>query len=88
VAQKVRPKLNLSIDNISLDDDKGDASFLNSEGLNAEENSALFNTLNQKHREPDTNLSSEFLTDENADEETNYLKTIDGLRIEVQGNFE
>jgi len=87
VPQKDPPALNLSIDSLI---DKGktndDRSFINN-NVHTEENSALFNTLNKKHAESEFNISGELLTDKNADDEVGFIKSVDGIQIDIRGNF-
>jgi hypothetical protein len=85
--KQVKPVLDLSIDSIiNKDKTNSDALSINN-SIHVEENSALFNTLNKKHAESKLNLSGEFLTDKNADDGTSYIKSVDGLQIDIQGNF-
>ena len=87
VPRQAKPVLDLSIDSIiNKDKTNSDALSINN-NVHVEENSALFNTLNKKHAESKLNLSGEFLTDKNADDETSYIKSVDGIQIDIQGNF-
>ena len=79
VSPKIKPLLDLSLDNIHVETNKNEDELL-------EENIALFETLNQDKSESGITVSGKLLTDENKDE--NYLKTVDGAQINIQGNFE
>ena len=87
VPKQAKPVLNLSIDSIMNKDKKNSDALSINNNIHVEKNSALFNTLNKKHAESKLNLSGEFLTDKNADDETNYIKSVDGIQIDIKGNF-
>jgi hypothetical protein len=82
-----KPTLNLSIDSIMDENKKNNDALSINDNTIEEENSVLFNTLNRKHTEQKINLSGELLTDKNADEDTSYLKSVDGVQIDIKGNF-
>jgi len=87
VLKQAKPILNLSIDSIINEDKNNSDGLSTNNNVHVEENSALFNTLNKKHSESKINLSGEFLTDKNAGDETNYIKSVDGIQIDIQGSF-
>lgn len=64
--------LDLSLDDIFIEY-KNDGALL-------EKNSALFETLSKKQAEDEITLSGELLIDENKD----YLKSIDGVKINIE----
>lgn len=84
--QQTKPVLDLSIDSIS-DENKVNNDNIFTDNTRIEKNSALFNTLNKKHTKSGINLSGELLTDKNADDNTSYLKSVDGVQIDIQGSF-
>lgn len=74
-----RQPLDLSIDNITIDDEKKVSEPLI-------ENSDLFNRLSKKQTKSELSISGKLLNDTNKDDE--YLKTIDGAHINIKGNFD
>ena len=50
-------------------------------------NSALFNELSRKQPEHSLILSGKLLTDKNVDETNDFLKSVNGIQINVQGSF-
>ena len=52
-----------------------------------EKNSALFNELSRKQPERSLILSGKLLTDKNVDETNDFLKSVNGIQINVQGSF-
>jgi len=88
ITKKARPALNLSIDNLTIENQtKNDNSFIQ-EKAPIEKNSALFETLNKGQTEANINLSGELLTDEDKIENKEYLDSVDGVQINIEGNFE
>ena len=87
VPQGAKPVLNLSIDNISGENviDNDDLFF--SDNVRVDESSDLFKVISKKPPESSIYLSGELLTDENADDETDFLESVDGIQIEIQGSF-
>ena len=88
VPEKAKPALNLSIDSDFLEPQKDNSDMLINNAVPTEKDTNLFNTLNKEQAEPSINVSGEFLTDKNADEETDVLKSVDGIQIEIKGSFE
>ncbi len=88
VPQKTRTLINFSIDDLSLGNKSDNINILINDNAAMEDNSELFTRLSQKKSEPGINVSGELLSDENADEETDYLKSVNGLQIEIQGSFD
>lgn len=85
-SQPSRTPLNLSIDDIALEDQSDDNIFFNDSG-HAEKNSILFDELSKKQPAGNLSLSGELLTDENEYETKDLLKSVDGIHINVQGSF-
>ena len=88
VPEKAKPALNLSIDSDFLEHQKDNSERLINNDVSTEKNTDLFNTLNKEQAEPSINFSGEFLTDKNADEYTDLIKSVDGIQIEIKGSFE
>jgi len=78
---KSRPAMNLSIDNMHIDH------FLNTGKVPTEENNTLFETLSKNQIEPRINLSGKLLTDEDKVEDKEYLESVNGVQINIEGNF-
>ena len=74
--------LNLSIDNISSDDQRKNDDIFLKDNVPTEKNSALFETENS------VNLSGKLLTDNNKLENKEYLESVDGVQIKIEGNFD
>ncbi|MCK5395753.1 MAG: hypothetical protein KAJ32_07160 [Gammaproteobacteria bacterium] len=80
--------LNLSIDNISSDDQRKNDDIFLKDNVPTEKNSALFETLNKVPAENSVNLSGKLLTDNNKLENKEYLESVDGVQIKIEGNFD
>lgn len=85
--QQARPKLDLSIDNLSFDDKKNSGDLFIYNKVRAAESSDLFDRINKKQHESGINFSGELLTNKNVDETSGLLNSLDGVQIEVQGRF-
>ena len=83
-----RPPLNLSIDDITLQDQTDDMDRLFNDHDGTEKNSKLFDELNRKQPASSFSLSGELLTDENEYETKDLLKSVDGIHIKVQDSFD
>ena len=88
IQQKARPALNLSIENVPLDNQESDKDIFNEDKEPTDTQSELFDTLNRKQTESDINLSGKVLTDEEKIDNEEYLDSIDGLQINIEGSFE
>ena len=86
--QKPRTALNLSIDNISIDNHGNDNDIFDLDKEPAEIRSDTFETLSRGQTEPDINLNGKLLTDEEKIDNKEYLDSIDGLRINIEGSFQ
>ncbi len=84
---KNRPVMNLSIDNMHIDDHINDDNLLNPGTEQTEKNNTLFETLSKNKMEPKVNLSGKLYTDEDKVENKEYLKSVDGVQINIEGNF-
>ena len=87
VPQQSRPLLNLSIDHISLENQKNtDDTFIN-DYVRTKNSSALFSDLKKKQPEHSLSISGELLIDKNVDESKDFLESVNGIKINVQGSF-
>jgi len=84
---KTRPILNLSIDNMHVDQHINDDNFLTTGKEPAENNNTLFKTPGKNQIEPRINLSGKVFTDEEKVKNKEYLDSVDGVQINIQGNF-
>jgi len=85
--QKTSPVLNLSIDNVPVEHQSNDDNIFNKDNEPTEKNSALFETLSKDQSEPNINLNGKLLTDENKLANKEYLESVDGVQININGNF-
>ena len=85
---KTRPAFNLSIDNIPIDHQRNNDNIFNEDKESKEKTTALFETLSKNQIEPNINLSGKLLTDENKLENKEYFESVDGLQINIEGNFD
>ena len=87
--QKItRPPLNLSIDDISIDHQGNDDDVLNIDKEPNETLSDTFSTLSRNQAEPDISFSGKIFTDEEKLENKEYLDSIDGVQINIEGSFQ
>lgn len=84
---KTRPAINLSIDNMHVDHHIDNDNFLNTGTEPNENNNSLFKTLSKNKIEPKINLSGKLFTDEDKLENKEYLKSVDGVQINIEGSF-
>jgi hypothetical protein len=84
---KNRPVMNLSLDNMHIDHHINDDNLLNTGTEPTEQNNTLFETLSKNKAEPKINLSGKLFTDEDKVENKEYLKSVDGVQINIEGSF-
>ncbi len=84
---KARPAINLSVDNMHIDHHINNNNFVNTGKEPTEKNNALFETLSKNHIESKINLSGKLLTDEDKVENKEYLQSVNGVQINIEGNF-
>lgn len=84
---KARQALNLSIDSISVDQQRNDDNTFDEDIALKENNSALFETLSRNKVDDEINVSGKLITDENKLANKEYLDSIDGLQINIEGSF-
>jgi len=88
IQQKPRPALNLSVDNLSIDHQGKDENIFNLDKEPAETQSNLFETLSKDKTEPGINVSGKLLTDEEKIDNKEYLDSVEGLQINIEGSFQ
>ena len=84
---KARHAINLSVDNIHIDHHINNNNFLNTGKEPTEKNNALFETLSKNDIEPRINLSGKLLTDKGNVENKQYFESVNGVQINIKGNF-
>ena len=80
-SSKPGQSLDLSIDNITIEDGIKADGFLN-------ENSDLFNKLSKKPKSSELSISGDLLTDKDKANDGSYLKSVDGAHINIKGSFD
>jgi len=85
--KKARPAINISVDNMHIDHHINNNNFVNTGKEPTEKNNALFETLSKNHIESKINLSGKLLTDEDKVENKEYLESVNGVQINIEGNF-
>ena len=85
--QIAKPTLDLSIDNIAIEHPSNGAIFLNNK-IPTEKNSELFETLNKEQAEANIDISGKIYTDEEKLKDKEYLDSVEGVQINVEGKFE
>lgn len=85
---EVRPALKLTIDSLPVESQRNDNNFLNENGALSELNNELYEKLNNKNVHPGVNLSGKLLTNEDKLDSKEYLDSVDGLQINIKGNFD
>lgn len=86
---KVTPKnrpINLSIDGLHDDHQLHNKNFLNTESQPMENNNIPGTSDNNKTK-PGINLSGKLFTDDDKLESKDYLNSVDGLQINIEGRF-
>ena len=84
--EDTRPPLDLSIDNIRIEQPNTNAVFLNDKTA-TEENSELFKTLSKDQTEANIDISGKLLTDAEKLENKEYIDAVEGVQINVEGSF-
>jgi hypothetical protein len=82
-----RPALNLSIDDFTAEQESNDNAIVNKDKEPADETNALFKTLSKNQIQPKVNLSGKLLTDDDKLENKEYLDSVDGVQINIEGSF-
>ena len=84
---KARHVIYLSVDNIHIDHHINNNNFWNTGKEPTEKNNALFEILSNNDIEPRINLSGKLLTDKGRVENKQYLESVNGVQINIKGNF-
>ena len=82
-----RPTINLSIDSMPVERQNNDDDFLNTDKYASEKNTTLFKKLNKNQIEPRINLSGNLITDKDKVENKDYLDSVEGMQINIEGSF-
>ena len=82
-----RPAINLSIDSMPVERQNNDDDFLNTDKYASEKNTTLFKKLNKNQIEPRINLSGNLITDKDKVENKDYLDSVEGMQINIEGSF-
>jgi len=88
IQQKPRPALNLSVDNLSIEHQGKDENIFTIDKEPTETQSDLFETLSKAKTESDVNVSGKLLTDEEKIDNKEYLDSVEGLQINIEGSFQ
>lgn len=87
-SKDTHPPLDLSIDNIAIESlQDNDATFLNDK-IFAEKNSELFKILSKEKPDPNIDISGKIFTNDEKIKNKEYLDSIEGVQITIEGKFE
>lgn len=64
-----------------------DDDFLNTDKYASEKNTTLFKKLSKNQIEPRTNLSGNIITDKDKFANKDYLDSVEGMQINIEGSF-
>ena len=84
---KTRPAMNLSIDNMPVQHQVNNDNFLNTDKESTENNNILFKKLSKNQIEPGINLSGNLITDKDKVANKEYLDSVEGMQINIEGSF-
>ncbi|MDH3342178.1 MAG: hypothetical protein OEM07_00485 [Gammaproteobacteria bacterium] len=87
VPQKDNAILDLSIDNIPVEVQPDNEAFFLNERKPTEEKSQLFKKLSQDKVDSKVNISGKLLTDEEKINNKDYLDSVEGMQINIEGEF-
>jgi len=79
--------MNLSIDNMPVQHQVNDDKFLNTDKKSTENNNILFTKLSKNQIEPRINLSGNLITDKDKVANKDYLDSVEGMQINIEGSF-
>ena len=79
--------MNLSIDNMHVQHQVNDDNFLNTDKESTENNNILFKKLSKNQIEPRINLSGNLITDKDKVANKEYLDSVEGMQINIEGSF-
>lgn len=86
-AVKTRLALNLSTDNIPVEQQENGNDIFNKEKDSKATNSALFETLGKDKTEPRIHFSGKLFTDETKLDNKQYLESVEGVQLNIEGSF-
>jgi len=84
---KTRPVMNLSIGNLPVEHQISDDNFLNIDEKFKEKDNTLFKNLNKSQVKPGINLSGNLITDKDKVANKEYLDSVEGMQINIEGRF-
>ena len=84
---EIKPALNLSIDDLPIAHQIHDDDFLNTVKEPKEKNNTLLKTLSKNRTESSITFSGKLFMDEDKFDNEEYLDSIDGLQINIEGKF-
>jgi len=79
--------MNLSIDNMPVEHQVNDDNFLNTDKQSTENNNILFKKPSKNQIEPGINLSGNLITDKDKVASKDYLDSVEGMQINIEGSF-
>ncbi len=79
--------MNLSIDNMPVHHQINDDDFLNTDKESTENNNLLFKKLSKNQIESRINLSGNLITDKDKVANKEYLDSVEGMQINIEGSF-
>lgn len=79
--------MNLSIDNMPVQHQVNNDNFLNTDKESTENNNILFKKLSKNQIEPGINLSGNLITDKDKVANKEYLDSVEGMQINIEGSF-
>ena len=86
--QETKPSLNLSIDNISIEHRNDNTDLFSIDKSHIENNTDLFNLLNKQQEKSSIKLSGKLFTDDEKLENKEYLDSVEGMQINIEGDFD
>ena len=86
--QQPTPALDLSIDNIPVEPQNNNDDIFIKEKTPTKENSDLFKTLSKDQAESSIKFSGKLFTDEEKIENKEYLESVEGVQINIEGEFD
>jgi len=87
IQKKPLPTLNLSIDNLSIENENTEKNFFKGAENPVERHSQTFNTLSKEAAKSNTHISGNILTNSEKLDNKEYINSLDGVQINIKGNF-
>ena len=79
--------MKLSIDNMPVQHQVNNDNFLNTDKESTKNNNILFKKLSKNQIEPRINLSGNLITDKDKVANKEYLDSVEGMQINIEGSF-